>query len=238
MSVSVCRPARVGRGSCLRKDDGRRRRPPRRAPALGTRFHGNDARGGGRGRRGLLVVGGPSTGSGRTDLGSAPTAGVMGRECGLVSRGRWWAAPAPRHTVGAAAPAFPPSISLKANGLTTPPPSPFERLRANEFGRRACGGEWGMRWGTETPRAAPLPCGFPFSPVRRWRCARSAPTTGEFEESGGDARGPPSCALRTGPSTGSGRTDLGSALAVGSGGCDGGWRRPALRPSGFLPSQE
>ena len=33
---------------------------------------------------------------------------------------------------------------------------PFDRLRANGFGKRACGGEWGMRWGTETPRAAPL----------------------------------------------------------------------------------
>ena len=39
-------------------------------------------------------------------------------------------------------------------------------------------------------------------------------------------------------STGSGRTDLGGACAVGSGGCDGGRRRPAPRPSGFLPSQE
>ena len=33
----------------------------------------------------------------------------------------------------------------------------FDRLRANGFGRGACGGVWGMRWGTETPRArAPL----------------------------------------------------------------------------------
>ena len=35
---------------------------------------------------------------------------------------------------------------------------PFDRLRANGFGKRACGGEEGMRWwGTETPRAAPRP---------------------------------------------------------------------------------
>ena len=33
----------------------------------------------------------------------------------------------------------------------------FDRLRANGFGRGACGGVWGMRWGAETPRAAPLP---------------------------------------------------------------------------------
>ena len=34
----------------------------------------------------------------------------------------------------------------------------FDRLRANGFGRGASGGEWGMRWGTETPRPCP---GFP-----------------------------------------------------------------------------
>ena len=33
---------------------------------------------------------------------------------------------------------------------------PFDRLRANGFGKCACGREWGMRWRTETPRAAPL----------------------------------------------------------------------------------
>ena len=39
-------------------------------------------------------------------------------------------------------------------------------------------------------------------------------------------------------STGSGRTDSGSGPATGSGGSDRGRRRPAPRPSGFLPSQE
>ena len=34
--------------------------------------------------------------------------------------------------------------------------APFDRLRANGFGRGAFGGEWGMRWGTGVPRAAPL----------------------------------------------------------------------------------
>ena len=38
-----------------------------------------------------------------------------------------------------------------------PQDRPFDRLRANGFGKRACGGVWGMRWGTETPRASPLP---------------------------------------------------------------------------------
>ena len=34
---------------------------------------------------------------------------------------------------------------------------PFDRLRANGLGERACGGEWGMRWGDgAAPRGAPL----------------------------------------------------------------------------------
>ena len=39
------------------------------------------------------------------------------------------------------------------------------------------------------------------------------------------------------PSTGSGRTDLGGARAVGSGGCDGGRRRPAPRPCPGFPRE-
>ena len=51
------------------------------------------------------------------------------------------------------------------------------------------------------------------------------------------AKGP--LRVPSGASTGSGRTDLGSARAVGRGGCDGGRRRSrAALPSGFLPSQE
>ena len=45
---------------------------------------------------------------------------------------------------------------------------PFDRLRANGFGRGACGGVWGMRWGTETPCASPLP----------WVPARAGTTMG------------------------------------------------------------
>ena len=49
----------------------------------------------------------------------------------------------------------------------------------------------------------------------------------------GVMRGPPSCAL----STGSGRTDLGGAPTTGSGGCDGGRRRPAPRPCTGFPRE-
>ena len=72
-----------------------------------------------------------------------------------------------------------------------------------------------MRWGTETPRAAPL-----------WIPAFAGMTRAE------DPLRVPSGQA----STGSGRTDFGGAPLVGSGGCDGGRRRPAPRPSGFLPS--
>ena len=138
---------------------------------------------------------------------------------------------------------------------------------------------WGLGWGTETPRAAPLwiPA---FAGIRR--CGRPP--------LGGRCGRPPSRPSGQ-ASTGSGRTDLGGAPLVGSGGwmgdgdaprrapldsclrrndacgrppssalrtgfdrlrangfgkracggewgCDGGRRRPAPRPSGFLPSQE
>ena len=53
------------------------------------------------------------------------------------------------------------SADLGQSGLPHPLPyytrTGFDRLRANGFGRRAFGGEWGMRWGTET---APRPSGF------------------------------------------------------------------------------
>ena len=92
---------------------------------------------------------------------------------------------------------------------------PFDRLRANGLGRRACGGEWGMRWGMETPRAAPL---WIPAPVRRWRVCGPARAAG-----GG---GPPSSALRTGFDS-LRANGAGSARAVGKRGCDGGRRRPA-----------
>ena len=78
-----------------------------------------------------------------------------------------------------------------------------------------------VRRRTETaPHRAPCP-GFPLSRERRWGSA-----------------GRRGLLVAEGPSTGSGRTDLGGAPSVGSGGCDGGRSRPAPRPSGFLPSQE
>ena len=76
----------------------------------------------------------------------------------------------------------------------------------------------GMRWG-ETPHAAPL-----------WIPAFAGMT--------GGCRGRRGLLVGGGPSTGSGRTDLGGARAMGCGGCDGGTETPRAAPSGFLPSQE
>ena len=90
-----------------------------------------------------------------------------------------------------------------------PQDRPFDRLRANGFWRRACGGEWGMRWGTETPRASPL-----------WIPAFSGMTRAE-----GPLRVPSGQA-----STGSGRTDLGGAPSVGRGGAMGDGDAPRLAP--------
>ena len=170
---------------------------------------------------------------------------------------------------------------------------PFDRLRVNGFGRGACVGVWGMRWGTETPPRPPLwipafagmtlvgECGMderwgrprasplPWVPARagttmggvggcvgaRGWCqgggplsraggSRTAPTTGVGRTRAGVMR---ELLMAEGPlrvpsgqaSTGSGRTDLGGARAVGSGGCDGGRRRPAPRPCpGFPFSRE
>ena len=64
------------------------------------------------------------------------------------------------------------SADLGQSGLPHPLPyytrTGFDRLKANGFGRGACGGEWGMRWGTETPRASRLP----------WVPARAGTTMG------------------------------------------------------------
>ena len=103
---------------------------------------------------------------------------------------------------------------LRRNDACGRPPSSalrtgFDRLRANGFGKRAYDGEWGMRWGTETPRAAPL-----------WIPAFAGMTRAE-----GPLRVPSGQA-----STGSGRTDAGSAPAVGSRGCDGVGDAPRLAP--------
>ena len=106
-------------------------------------------------------------------------------------------------------------------------------------------------------RPAPRPCpGFPRERERRWgvwwdalargvrvrvgarsrgRAVREPPLRpGWAHEGGGDAG---AAGGRGAPSTGSGRTDLGSARAVGSGGCDGGRRRPAPRPCPGFPRE-
>ena len=167
---------------------------PRRAPALGSRESGNDdgGCGGMRWREGFGSGWGPALAGGRFanrpyDRGGAHEGGG---------------------DAGAAGGGGAPSCALRTG---------FDRLRANGFGKRACGGEWGMRWGTGTPRAAPLPwvparagttmggvvgcvgargSGQGGGPLSRAGGSRTAPTTGEFAESRGYARGPPSCALR------------------------------------------
>ena len=77
-------------------------------------------------------------------------------------------------------------------------------------------------------------------PLSRAGGSRTAPTTGvgrtragvmrELLVAEGPLRAPSGQAL-----TGSGRTDLGSARAVGSGGCDGGRRRPRAAPLPWVP---
>ena len=115
------------------------------------------------------------------------------------------------------------------------------------------------RWGR--PRASPLPwvparAGTTMGgvvgcvgargwcqgggPLSRAGGSRTAPTTGvgrtragvmrELLVAEGPLRAPSGQAL-----TGSGRTDLGSARAVGSGGCDGGRRRPRAAPLPWVP---
>ena len=134
-------PRRAPLDSCLRRNDARggvRKgrevgTSPRLAPALGSRESGNDdgGCGGMRWREGLVSGWGPALAGGRFsnrpyDRGGAHEGGG---------------------DAGAAGGGGPPSCALRTG---------FDRLRANGFGKRACGGEWGMRWGTETPpRRAP-----------------------------------------------------------------------------------
>ena len=86
-----------------------------------------------------------------------------------------------------------------------------------------------VRWGTETPRAAPL-----------WIPAFAGMTrVGECGVAGAVGGGSPLRVPSGQASTGSGRTVSGSARAMGSGGRDGGRRRPAPRPCpGFPLSRE
>ena len=106
--------------------------------------------------------------------------------------------------------------------------APFDRLRANGFGKRACGGEEGMRWGTETaPHRAPLDTGF-----RRY--------------DGGGVRGRRGLLVAGGPSTSSGRNGFGKRAcgerAVRRRGCDGGDgdapRRAPARGSRFRENDD
>ena len=135
-------PRRVPLDSCLRRNDARGGvrdgrevgTSPRLAPALGSRESGNDdgGCGGMRWREGLVSGWGPALAGGRFSNRPYDRGGAHegGGDAGAAGGGR------------------PPSSALRTG---------FDRLRANGFGRGACGGVWGMRWGAETPRAAPLP---------------------------------------------------------------------------------
>ena len=175
---------------------------PRRAPALGSRESGNDDGGCGwmRWREGLVSGWEPALAGGRFanrpyDRGGAHEGGG---DAGAAGGGR------------------PPSSALRTG---------FDRVRANGFGKRACGGEWGMRWGDgDALRLAPAlgsresgnddggvvgrvgarGSGQGGGPLSRAGGSRTAPTTGVGRTRAGVMRGllvvegPPSCALRTG----------------------------------------
>ena len=182
---------------------------PRRAPALGSRFRGNDG-GGERIWGGARVMGwGDALG------GDAPRAAplLIPAFAGMTREGAGMTREGAGMTIFA--------------GMTIGGVGDGERCWGVGALRQAQGERgwearvrWGggMRWG-ETPHAAPL-----------WIPAFAGMT--------GGCRGRRGLLVGGGPSTGSGRTDLGGARAMGCGGCDEGRRRPAPRPSGFLPSQE
>ena len=112
-----------------------------------------------------------------------------------------------------------------------------------------------MRWGTETPRAAPLPW-VPARAERRWGVGgmrwreglvsgwEPALAGGRFANRPYDRGGRTRAGVMRGllvvggpPSTGSGRTDLGGARAVGSGGCDGGTETPCAPHLPWVPAR-
>ena len=199
--------------------------PPRRAPALDSRFGGNDDGGVRAGRRCWW----------RWALRQAQGERIW------EARVRWGVGDAMGDGTPRAAPLWIPAFA----GMTL----------VGECGKDE-------RWGR--PRASPLPwvparAGTTMGgvvgcvgargwcqgggPLSRAGGSRTAPTTGVGRTRAGVMR---ELLVAEGPlrvpsgqaSTGSGRTDLGGARAVGSGGCDRGRRRAAPRPSGFLPSQE
>ena len=143
--------------------------------------------------RELLVVEGPSTGSGRTDSGSGPTMGSRGMRWGTET------SPAPRPCPGI----------------------PRERER-----------RWGVWWD-----ALARGVGVRVGARSRGRAVREPPLRpGGAHEGGGDAGagGGGRWALRQAQ----GERVWEGRVRWGGGGCDGGRRRAAPRPSGFLPSQE
>ena len=103
--------------------------------------------------------------------------------------------------------------------------------RDGRFANRPYDGEWGKRLGFGWGCPAPAPLWIPAF-AGRTLVGERGKDDGGCGSAGGVCGG-------GGPSTGSGRTDLGGACAVGSGGCDGGRRRPAPRPCpGFPRSRE
>ena len=196
----------VGSGGC---DGGRRCPAPR--PALGSRESGNDdgGCGGMRWREGFGSGWGPALAGGRFanrpyDRGGAHEGGgdagaAGGRPSLRQAQGeRVWEGRG-RWGVGDA-----------MGGRRCPAPRPALGSRESGNDDGGCGG---MRWreGFGSGWAA-------RGPLSRAGGSRTAPTTGVGRTRARVMRG----LLVEGPSTGSGRTDLGGARAVGSGGCDGG----------------
>ena len=223
---------------------------PRRG--VGVRWGGGGGVGAGGG-------GPPSTGSGRTDLGSGPTTGCRGCDGG---------GDAPRR-----APLDTGFRRYDDGGVRGPPSTGSGRT---DLGSAPATGSWGCDGGWRRP--APRPSGYRLSPVRRWGCAgrqvlavmegrggpaaagralREAPLRRSVagRECGSVCRGlwwggprpapaPPrgACGLPFTLRFPSGRTASPApqgTLVLGSCLCrNHAWGCPARRPSGFLPSQE
>ena len=169
-------PRRAPLDSCLRRNDARERVREGRGGVgvgVGARSRGRAVRepppttGVGRTRagvmRGLLVVEGPL----RQAQGERIWEGRLQRGVGDAMGDGGAPRPAPLDSCLRRNDARG-GVREGRGGVGVGVEGPFDRLRANGFGRGACGGVWGMRWGTETPCASPLP----------WVPARAGTTMG------------------------------------------------------------
>ena len=212
---------------------------PRRAPALGSRFRGNDGGGGCGDARGLVVAcrrpahlwipafaGTTMAGVGSSRAGDGPAPGPCP---GFpLSRERRWEG----ECAGRAG-------AVGGGG-------PFDRLRANGISKRACDVGW---WGRAAARRT---SGYRLSPVRRWGgpvwevpwvpargggAPRRAPALGSRfrENDGGRGERRWESAGRAGAVGGGGPFDRLRANGNAKRACDVGWwgRAAARRTSGY-----